>query len=75
MYKNIEKLLEESTHGEIVEKVFNYLEFIGEDENKDVLDLVFFDSNNIPVEITVEMLSDTLDDIEDFEAYIGTTEI
>ena len=69
--ENINKLLEDS-HSHIVQKVINYFELLGEDKTED-MDNLFWDENNIPRTITTDMLETIIDDMEDFDAYVGTT--
>lgn len=62
LYPNIEELLE-TPHSEIVDKLCDF-------EDRFTSDM-FYDENNIPIEITIEILERFTFNLDDFEAWLS----
>lgn len=73
LYPNIEQLIENRSHSEVIEKLNEFIDDIllfGNEESKELIDNTFFDSDNIPRVIDIEMVERCID-IEQFEEFLS----
>ncbi len=72
-HPNIARLVDESLHHEIVDKVKEYLDLeegLNREEILDKID-VCYDENNIPSTIYMDTIEGIVDDVDNFESFLA----